>query len=365
MAEVALRGVKKEFGPHSVIKGVDLEIGDHEFCVFVGPSGCGKSTLLRCIAGLEDITGGRLEIGGREMTKVPPANRGVAMVFQSYALYPHMTVGQNISFGLRMARMAKDEIARRVGHAATMLQLDQLLDRKPSQLSGGQRQRVAIGRAIVREPEVFLFDEPLSNLDAALRVQMRIEISKLHQNLDATMVYVIHDQVEAMTMADKIVVLNGGLVEQVGSPLELYHKPQNAFVAGFIGSPKMNFLETEIAGGDGHGLEVALPGGSRLHLAAHDRRLAAAQKVTLGVRPEHLTLGNGADASLPARVSLAEQLGAETMLYVETDGGTPLTVKADGLTRERAGNRIEIGLHAASCHLFDAEGRALVNGSLI
>ena len=365
MAEVALRGVTKDFGPHSVIKGIDLEIGDHEFCVFVGPSGCGKSTLLRCIAGLEDITGGRLEIGGREMTNVPPANRGVAMVFQSYALYPHMTVGQNISFGLRMARMAKDEIGRRVGHAASMLQLDHLLDRKPSQLSGGQRQRVAIGRAIVREPEVFLFDEPLSNLDAALRVQMRIEISKLHQNLDATMVYVTHDQIEAMTMADKIVVLNGGLVEQVGSPLELYHKPRNAFVAGFIGSPKMNFVAAEIVAGDEYGIEVTLPGGGRLHLPARGPQLAAGQKVTLGVRPEHITLGDGADASLPARVSLAEQLGAETMLYVEADGGTPLTVKADGLTRERAGNRVEVGLHAASCHLFDAQGRVLVNGSLI
>ena len=243
MADVSLRGVKKQFGALSVIKGVDLDVKDGEFCVFVGPSGCGKSTLLRMIAGLEDITSGSLAIGGQDMTSIGPSERGVAMVFQSYALYPHMTVEENIGFGLKMTGQPKALIAERTAVAAKMLQLEPLLQRKPGQLSGGQRQRVAIGRAIVRNPEVFLFDEPLSNLDAALRVQMRTELSKLHQDLKATMIYVTHDQVEAMTMADKIVVLSAGKIEQVGSPLELYHRPNNLFVAGFIGSPKMNFLK--------------------------------------------------------------------------------------------------------------------------
>jgi multiple sugar transport system ATP-binding protein len=272
MAEVTLRDVHKRFAEVHVIKGVDLDVEDHEFCVFVGPSGCGRSTLLRLVAGLEDITDGTLKIGGREMTKVPPANRGVAMVFQSYALYPHMTVAENISFGLRMARMPKAEIDARVKRAAEMLQLDHLLARKPAQLSGGQRQRVAIGRAIVREPGVFLFDEPLSNLDAALRVQMRTGIGKLHQDLNATMIYVTHDQVEAMTMADKIVVLNGGRIEQVGSPLDLYHRPRNTFVAGFIGSPKMNFVKTTVSGAPNGRIKVALPGGGSVALDGQGAR---------------------------------------------------------------------------------------------
>ncbi|MFO1068086.1 MAG: sn-glycerol-3-phosphate ABC transporter ATP-binding protein UgpC [Geminicoccaceae bacterium] len=364
MAGVTLQGVKKRFGEVEIIKGVDLAIDEGEFCVFVGPSGCGKSTLLRLVAGLEEISEGRLSIGGRDVTKVPPANRGVAMVFQSYALYPHMTVAENIGFGLRMANTPRAEIERRVKGAADMLQLGPLLQRKPAQLSGGQRQRVAIGRAIVRQPQVFLFDEPLSNLDASLRVQMRIEISKLHQDLKATMIYVTHDQVEAMTMADKIVVLNGGRIEQVGSPLELYHRPDNTFVAGFIGSPKMNFVKARVARADGQAIEVELPGAARIALPARGAGAPAGTEVTLGVRPEHILIGGGADASLPARVSLAEHLGAETMFYVDVPGAAAITVRGDGLARERPGDAITLGLRAAACHLFDGNGRAIVNGAL-
>jgi multiple sugar transport system ATP-binding protein len=364
MASVNLRGVQKRFGETEVIKGVDLDIDDHEFCVFVGPSGCGKSTLLRLIAGLEDISDGALQIGGRDVTNVPPANRGVAMVFQSYALYPHMSVAENIGFGLKMARMPKDEIDQRVGRAAEMLQLGPLLQRKPAQLSGGQRQRVAIGRAIVRQPGVFLFDEPLSNLDAALRVQMRIELSALHQDLDSTMIYVTHDQIEAMTMADKIVVLNGGRIEQVGSPLELYHRPNNTFVAGFIGSPKMNLLPSRVLRSANGTAEIALPGSGSIAIATGGSAPPADSQVTLGVRPEHIVLDGGA-ASFPGEVHLTEHLGNETMLYVTAPDGTELTVRGDGLSRAKAHDRVTLGLDPASCHLFDADGRALVNGSLL
>jgi multiple sugar transport system ATP-binding protein len=365
MATVNLRGVHKRFGDVHIIKGVDLDIADHEFCVFVGPSGCGKSTLLRLVAGLEDISEGRLEIGGRDMTKTPPANRGVAMVFQSYALYPHMTVAENIGFGLKMARAPKAEIDTKVGRAAQMLQLTHLLERKPAQLSGGQRQRVAIGRAIVREPDVFLFDEPLSNLDAALRVQMRMELGQLHQDLDATMIYVTHDQVEAMTMADKIVVLNAGLIEQAGSPLELYHRPRNTFVAGFIGSPKMNLLKTRVAALSEAGATVDLPGGGSITLPLPAGRVRQGQEVTLGARPEHLHAGRPSDAVLQGSVRLAEHLGAETLLHVELKGGAPLTVRADGLDRHRPGDAISVGLDARCCHLFDEKGQAILNGSLL
>ena len=294
MATVTLRNARKSFGDVHIIKGVDLDIADGEFCVFVGPSGCGKSTLLRMIAGLEDITSGSLQIGGREMGDVEPADRGVAMVFQSYALYPHMTVKDNIGFGLRMTGHDRADIEKRTQRAADMLQLGPLLDRKPSQLSGGQRQRVAIGRAIVREPDVFLFDEPLSNLDAALRVQMRIEIGKLHQDLGATMIYVTHDQVEAMTMADKIVVLNGGIVEQVGSPLELYHRPRNIFVAGFIGSP-----EDELHQGRGGSRQ------GRPDRAASARRSEAVAAGPWGNRDTE----PGGHARHPARASQCRQQG--------------------------------------------------------
>jgi multiple sugar transport system ATP-binding protein len=360
MAEVTLRNVKKDFGAVSIIKGIDLDIRNGEFCVFVGPSGCGKSTLLRMVAGLEEITSGALKIGGRDMTQVGPSDRGVAMVFQSYALYPHMTVAENIGFGLKMTGHDRAEIARRTAAAAKMLQLDKLLDRKPGQLSGGQRQRVAIGRAIVRNPDVFLFDEPLSNLDAALRVQMRGEISRLHQDLGATMIYVTHDQVEAMTMADKIVVLSAGHIEQVGSPLELYHRPKNLFVAGFIGSPRMNFLEVQARPANG-GAEVTLPGGATLTLQGN---IAAAGKMTLGLRPEHASATGDGEAVLDATVKLAEHLGSETLFFVALADGSEIAVKADGLAAQKPGDAMRIGFPTRACHLFDAEGRAVINGDL-
>ena len=364
MSNVTLRNVKKQFGDVSVIKGVDLDIADGEFCVFVGPSGCGKSTLLRMIAGLEEITSGELKIGGADMTSVGPSDRGVAMVFQSYALYPHMTVADNIGFGLRMTGHSRGDIDKRTERAAGMLQLGPLLQRKPSQLSGGQRQRVAIGRAIVREPEVFLFDEPLSNLDASLRVQMRIEIGKLHQDLKATMIYVTHDQVEAMTMADKIVVLHAGLIEQIGSPLELYHRPNNLFVAGFIGSPKMNFIKASVASATGGKIAVALPGGGKITLAGQGKKVAAGQKVTLGIRPEHLLVGAKGEAQIKSTLRLAEYLGSETMFYATLIDGSDISVKADGLATAKAGSSLAIGIPSAACHLFDETGNAILNGDL-
>ncbi len=364
MAEVTLRDVKKQFGTVAVIKGVDLDITDGEFCVFVGPSGCGKSTLLRMIAGLEEITSGELKIEGADMTQVGPSDRGVAMVFQSYALYPHMTVAENVGFGLRMTGHPKAEIDKRTAHAAAMLQLEPLLQRKPSQWSGGQRQRVAIGRAIVREPKVFLFDEPLSNLDAALRVQMRTEITKLHQDLGATMIYVTHDQVEAMTMADKIVVLSAGKIEQAGSPLELYHRPRNLFVAGFIGSPKMNFLKTFASPASAGKVAVALPGGGVVMLDAGEARIAGDQRVTLGIRPEHLVIDEEADAVVEGELRLAEYLGSETMFYTTLADGSDAAVKADGLASAKVGSTLRIGVPAAACHLFDEAGMALINGDL-
>ncbi len=364
MAQVTLKNVRKSFGSVEIIKGVDLNIADGEFCVFVGPSGCGKSTLLRMIAGLEDITSGTLQIGGQEMADVQSADRGVAMVFQSYALYPHMTVKENISFGMRMAKMPADQIAARVKVATDMLQLDTLLDRKPSQLSGGQRQRVAIGRAIVREPEVFLFDEPLSNLDANLRVQMRIEITKLHQDLKSTMIYVTHDQVEAMTMADKIVVLHAGLVEQVGSPLELYHRPNNVFVAGFIGSPKMNFVKGTASPARGGKIAVSLNDGSKITLDDQGKKVSDGQAITLGIRPEHITIGTKNDGEMKGTLRIAEYLGSETMFYASLADGTDLSVKADGLTTAKSGAHIKFGVPAKACHLFDGTGKTILNGDL-
>ncbi|MCE6075552.1 MULTISPECIES: ABC transporter ATP-binding protein [Rhizobium/Agrobacterium group] len=363
MADVSLRGVKKQFGALSVIKGVDLDVKDGEFCVFVGPSGCGKSTLLRMIAGLEEITSGGLTIGGKDMTRIGPSERGVAMVFQSYALYPHMTVRDNIGFGLKMTGHPKPMIEARTKKAAELLQLDALMERKPGQLSGGQRQRVAIGRAIVREPEVFLFDEPLSNLDAALRVQMRTELSKLHQDLKATMIYVTHDQVEAMTMADKIVVLSAGLIEQVGTPLELYHRPNNLFVAGFIGSPKMNVLPVTVAPADGGKVVVTLADGAAITLDAQGKAISPG-KMTLGIRPEHIDATGKGDLVLSRPVRLAEYLGSETLFFVTLADGTELSVKADGLATAKPGETLSIGIPAAACHLFDEAGKAVINGDL-
>ena len=349
MAQLALRDIRKSYGSVDVIHGVSLEVEEGELVVFVGPSGCGKSTLLRMIAGLEDITGGELTIGGERMNDVEPADRGVAMVFQSYALYPHMTVADNMSFGLRMTRHPKAEIEEKVRHAADILQLTPLLERKPSQLSGGQRQRVAIGRAIVRNPEVFLFDEPLSNLDAELRVQTRVEIAKLHAALGNTMIYVTHDQTEAMTLADRIVVLRGGRVEQIGAPVSLYHDPDNLFVAGFIGSPRMNFLKA-VANGDG---TVSIAGGN-VRLPDLQHPPAAGQEVTFGIRPEHLDAESGNE--LPITVDVSEELGATTYVYGTVEGGEPVIAERRNRAAPRHGETITLRFDPAHARLFDRDG---------
>jgi multiple sugar transport system ATP-binding protein len=333
MGTISLKNVRKAFGDAVIIPGADLEIKDGEFIVFVGPSGCGKSTLLRLIAGLEDLTSGQILIDGEDVTDVPPAKRGLAMVFQSYALYPHMSVRNNIAFGLKMAGMPKEEIDAKVAKAAATLNLTDYLERKPRQLSGGQRQRVAIGRAIVRQPKCFLFDEPLSNLDAALRVNMRVEIMQLHQQLDATMIYVTHDQVEAMTMADRIVVLNKGVIEQVGSPLELYNKPNSVFVAGFIGSPKMNLIGGPVA--------------ARFNAA------------TIGIRPEHLALvPSGGD--LNGTIVLTEHLGSDSFLHVDCGEAGRLTVRAPGDYAGRPGDAVSLGFDKTRIHRFDSQGKVQV-----
>jgi len=330
MGNIVLDQVEKSFGNVKVIHPLDLEINDGEFVVFVGPSGCGKSTLLRLIAGLEDMTGGAIRIDGNDATNVPPAKRGLAMVFQSYALYPHMSVRKNIAFPLRMAKMDKAEQDRRVEQAASVLNLTDYLDRRPAALSGGQRQRVAIGRAIVREPSAFLFDEPLSNLDAALRVGMRLEISEMHKRLTTTMIYVTHDQVEAMTMADKIVVLQAGRIEQVGSPLELYKAPRNRFVAGFIGSPKMNFMEGEEA-------------------AKHNAH-------AIGIRPEHITTSDK-EGIWKGTIGVSEHLGSDTFFHVHMEGrADPMTVRAGGEVDMHHGDTIYMTPDAERIHKFDAEG---------
>jgi multiple sugar transport system ATP-binding protein len=364
MATVTLQNARKSFGAVEIIKGVNLQIADGEFCVFVGPSGCGKSTLLRMIAGLEDITSGSLQIGGKEMVDVDASDRGVAMVFQSYALYPHMTVRDNVGFGLKMTGYSKEDVERRTKRAADMLQLGPLMDRKPSQLSGGQRQRVAIGRAIVREPEVFLFDEPLSNLDAALRVQMRIELGKLHGDLKSTMIYVTHDQVEAMTMADKIVVLNAGMIEQVGSPLELYHRPNNLFVAGFIGSPKMNFIPATVVSVKAKTVNLSLPGDDKIAVPVVGEVPAVGSKLTLGIRPEHVEISDKAAGAVKAQVRAAEYLGSETMFYASLSDGCDIAVKAGGLAKEQSGDTLNLILPPAACHLFNADGKTIHNGDL-
>ena len=359
MAAITMRRVRKAFGQAEVIKGVSLEIKNQEFVVFVGPSGCGKSTLLRLVAGLEDITSGELSFDGEIVNELAPAERRIAMVFQSYALYPHMSVYDNMAFGLKLAKIGKEGVDQRVRNAARILQIEHLLERKPKQLSGGQRQRVAIGRAIVRDPRVFLFDEPLSNLDAALRVQMRIEIAKLHRDLAATMIYVTHDQVEAMTLADRIVVLNAGVVEQFGSPLELYHHPQNLFVAGFIGSPRMNFLDGEVSGVSANGVPVKVADGATLTAPVSQNGAAPGQKVTLGLRPEHLIEGGGGAGELKGRVIAVEHLGGETYIYLERKGTDPLVVKADGNSQTRVDELLPVGVPASACYLFDEEGQAI------
>ncbi|WP_108662104.1 ABC transporter ATP-binding protein [Acuticoccus kandeliae] len=332
MGQIILKDVTKSFGSVDVIKPLNLDIEDGEFVVFVGPSGCGKSTLLRLIAGLEDVTSGTILIDGQDATLTPPAKRRLAMVFQSYALYPHMSVAKNIAFPLRMAGLPKSEIDKKVKGAAATLNLTDYLDRRPGQLSGGQRQRVAIGRAIVREPAAFLFDEPLSNLDAALRVNMRLEISELHNQLGTTMIYVTHDQVEAMTMADKIVVLSAGQIEQVGSPLDLYRSPRNTFVAGFIGSPRMNFIDGSVA-------------------ASHNA-------AKIGVRPEHIRLSNDA-GDWQGVVGVSEHLGSDTFLHVNVDGIGTLTARSDGEFGAHHGDRVYLTPAQDKIHRFDGRGNAL------
>jgi multiple sugar transport system ATP-binding protein len=352
---LSLRNVWKRFGTVEVIRDVGFDIADGEFVVFVGPSGCGKSTLLRLICGLESLSEGEIRIDGQVVNDVPAARRGLALVFQSYALYPHMTVYQNMAFGLENLGTPKQEIATRVAEAARMLRLEQYLQRRPTALSGGQRQRVAIGRAIVREPRIFLFDEPLSNLDAELRVGMRGELAQLHRRLKTTMIYVTHDQVEAMTMADRIVVLRGGIVEQVGPPLELYNAPANQFVAGFIGSPRMNFFAGRIAQAAAEGLVVEVPGVGAVRTPASAAGHGVGEPVTIGIRPEHVQVGGGVNA-FGGTVASVEQLGG--LSYVRL-ADPDVTVQIAGQTRLGYGDRAEVSLPVDDIHVFDAAEKTI------
>jgi len=357
MASLELKSIVKDFGDTRVIHGVDLQVNDGEFVVFVGPSGCGKSTLLRLICGLEQASDGDIFLDGERVNITRAADRGLAMVFQSYALYPHMTVYQNMAFGLENMGLAKDVVKAKVADASRLLRLDTFLERKPTQLSGGQRQRVAIGRAIVREPKIFLFDEPLSNLDAELRVSMRSEITGLHRRLGATMIYVTHDQVEAMTMADKIVVLRLGKIEQIGSPLDLYNKPNNRFVAGFIGSPQMNFVPV-IAGDNG---QVSTTYGTSITLPTI-QKVVAGTALTLGVRPEHLSFEcTPASLGLPIKVTEVEQLGGHCLIYgTLPSDGTRVTAQCEGQQPTRSGDTVTLYAQADSCHLFETSGQERV-----
>ena len=350
MSGVSLSKVIKRYGDVQVIHGVDLEIEDGEFCVFVGPSGCGKSTLLRMVAGLEETTDGQIMIGTRDVTRMDPAERGVAMVFQTYALYPHMTVEQNMGFGLKMNGHPAAEIKEKVGKASAILKLDDYLKRKPAALSGGQRQRVAIGRAIVRGPEVFLFDEPLSNLDAELRVEMRVEIARLHKEIGATMIYVTHDQVEAMTMADKIVVLRAGIIEQVGAPLHLYRDPDNKFVAGFIGSPSMNFLDAKVSNGsiEVPGLQATVPSDATLP--------SDGTAITAGLRPEHAEIDLSGDTHT---VELTEALGGVSYAYLTCETGEKMIIEERGDTRSNAGDRVGLKFEPRRLYLFGADEKRI------
>ncbi|MBC7974534.1 MAG: sn-glycerol-3-phosphate ABC transporter ATP-binding protein UgpC [Myxococcales bacterium] len=353
---ISLVGVGKQYGKTTVLKNVDLEIKANELCVFVGPSGCGKSTLLRMIAGLESITSGDLFIEGKRMNDVEPSKRGIAMVFQSYALYPHMTVYENMAFGLKLAKASKEDADRRIREAAKMLEIEPLLERLPKDLSGGQRQRVAIGRAVTRHANIFLLDEPLSNLDAALRVTMRSELSRLRKRLQTTMVYVTHDQVEAMTMADRLVVLHGGNVEQVGPPLEIYHRPQTLFAAGFLGSPRMNFLRGDIVEIGPSGVTVKLADGTTVLAAVSGETTKVGQTVTVGVRPEHLQLTTGTGPR-KATVLLVEDLGDHSIVHLESAGGRLLAKIETPPAAE--GSTVSYDLPPADCHVFDANEKAL------
>ena len=362
MSYLRLEGIEKRYGAVGVVHGIDIAAEKGEFVVFVGPSGCGKSTLLRMIAGLEEVSGGEVFIDGARVTDTEPAKRQVSMVFQSYALFPHMSVRDNIGFGLKMSKVPKAEIARQVAEAARILQMESLLDRKPRQLSGGQRQRVAIGRAIVRHPKLFLFDEPLSNLDAELRAQMRVEIARLHRELGVTMVYVTHDQVEAMTLADRIVVLRGGRVEQTGSPQDLYDHPANTFVAGFIGSPKMNFLKARLERAGPAGLELSHPALTSPLVVTGARRggraVSPGDELTLGLRPEHLVLGDGPNR-LALQADLSESLGGSTLIYGQTCAGETVTLQTAGRRMLAKGEAFSVGFDPDHAYLFDQNGLAL------
>lgn len=351
MAHLQLAGIGKSFDQLEVLKNTHLDVENGAFCVFVGPSGCGKSTLLRIIAGLETATTGEVRIDGKAVTDVDPSDRGIAMVFQSYALYPHMSVRDNMGFGLRMGGTPKAEIARRVARAAEILQISPLLDRRPAQLSGGQRQRVAIGRAIVRDPKVFLFDEPLSNLDAELRVQMRVEISKLHKSLGATMIYVTHDQTEAMTMADKIVVMRAGVIEQAGPPLELYSDPDNAFVAGFLGSPRMNFFQGRMADDGDHA--VILADDQRLPLPNLSNPPAAREEVLIGIRPEHMDSAEP-DVQLSLSVDVVEHLGTTNFIYAKGPAGETVVVEKRALPQTTS--HVQCAIETKNMRLFARDG---------
>ena len=357
MSEINIKKINKYYGSNHIIKDVSLDIKSQSFTVLVGPSGCGKSTILRMIAGLEDINSGTIAIDGTVVNDLAPKQRNIAMVFQSYALYPHMTVFNNMAFGLKLEKRSKDEIEERVHEAAKILQIEDYLQRKPKQLSGGQRQRVAIGRAITRKPKVFLFDEPLSNLDAALRVQMRVELAKLHDQLDATMIYVTHDQTEAMTMADEIVVLDQGIISQSGGPMELYNNPSNLFVGGFIGSPKMNFINTKILSSNTKGTKVDLFGSSDIVIPKTSKTSSSGDQVTLGVRPEHLLVNKKSSSSWESKVFVVEKLGSGTFLYLEKEG-EPLVVETEGDSNIKVGDTVKVGFSASRCHLFDSSQQA-------
>jgi ABC-type sugar transport system ATPase subunit len=353
LSRIELKNLCKSYGAVDVLRDVDLDVVDGELMVFVGPSGCGKSTLLRQIAGLDKPTSGEIRIDGRLVNAVPAADRGLAMVFQSYALYPHMSVRQNLAFGLENARMPRPEIEARISEAARMLEIGGLLERRPGQLSGGQRQRVAIGRAIVRNPTAFLLDEPLSNLDAELRISTRAELAALHARLGTTMIYVTHDQVEAMTLAHRIVVLRAGRIEQVGTPLDLYNTPANRFVAGFIGSPRMNFVTGKLAADDG-GLKLHFVGQSGLSFAPGEIAARVGDEITLGIRPQHIEL-TSPEAGIPATVRLVEALGSETIIHTETGDGRRLLVVKEGQHRFDVGEQLGLGIDKGRAHLFGAD----------
>jgi len=360
MAHLKLNALRKSFGDLEILHGIDLDIQDGEFVVFVGPSGCGKSTMLRCIAGLEEITAGELWIGDQLVNEIPPAKRSIAMVFQSYALYPHMTVAENMAFGLKLAGFSKAEIEAAVSRAAQILQIEHLLDRKPKALSGGQRQRVAIGRAIVRKPGVFLFDEPLSNLDASLRVQMRVELARLHRELKTTMVYVTHDQVEAMTLASRIVVFHEGRIEQVGTPMELYHSPVNLFVAGFMGSPTMNFVRGVLVSANADGAVIRHEDGALVRVSVNATKLTAGSQVTLGIRPEHLNaVANSVENAIRAVVQATEHLGDVSYLYMQVPGAQDVVARTEPENTLSIGDVAYLQMSSDRCHLFDAQGIAL------